>query len=97
DCLVDGYEPLVEGLELPDPNDRHVLAAAIHGGASVIVTMNLRDFPERFLVPHAVEVRATAKTVRTWVVGTLPTGAPAHLARQFAGWVCDIDGGLGGS
>ena len=26
DCLVEGYEPLVESIELPDPNDRHVLA-----------------------------------------------------------------------
>lgn len=29
DCLVTGYEPLVSALELPDPDDRHVLAAAI--------------------------------------------------------------------
>ena len=29
DCLVTGYEPLIEALDLPDPDDRHVLAAAI--------------------------------------------------------------------
>ncbi len=45
DCIVDGWEPLVDGLTLPDPNDRHVLAAAIHAGAQVIVTTNLKDFP----------------------------------------------------
>lgn len=45
DCLVTGYEPLVEGLKLPDANDRHVLAAAIKSGAQVIVTRNLKDFP----------------------------------------------------
>jgi hypothetical protein len=39
------YEELIPSLRLPDPNDRHVLAAAIHGQAYVIVTMNLRDFP----------------------------------------------------
>jgi len=33
DCLVTGYEPLIEGLKLPDPDDRHVLAAAITSGA----------------------------------------------------------------
>ena len=27
DCLVTGYEPLVAGLDLPDPGDRHVPAA----------------------------------------------------------------------
>ena len=40
DCLVTGYEPLISTLTLPDPDDRHVLAAAIHGGATSIVTFN---------------------------------------------------------
>lgn len=40
DCLVSGYEPLIEGLKLPDPDDRHVLAAGIKAGAQVIVTRN---------------------------------------------------------
>ncbi|MBC8122315.1 MAG: PIN domain-containing protein [Gemmatimonadaceae bacterium] len=31
DALVDGYEDLIPGLRLPDPDDRHVLAAAIRG------------------------------------------------------------------
>jgi len=45
DCLVTGYEPLIQALTLPDGNDRHVLAAAITGRASMIVTFNLPDFP----------------------------------------------------
>jgi predicted nucleic acid-binding protein len=45
DCLVTGYEDLIEGLELPDPDDRHVLAAAIRTRASVIVTFNLGRLP----------------------------------------------------
>lgn len=45
DCLVTGYENLIPSLKLPDPDDRHVLAAAICAGASVIVTRNLKDFP----------------------------------------------------
>lgn len=49
DCLVTGYEPLIEGLSLPDPKDRHVLAAAIAARANVIVTFNLKDFPEDIL------------------------------------------------
>jgi len=45
DSIVAGYEELVEGLELPDPGGRHVLAAAIRANAGVIVTFNLKDFP----------------------------------------------------
>jgi len=55
DCLVTGYENLIDGLALPDPNDRHVLAAAIHAGADVIVTFNLDDFPKRILDPLGIE------------------------------------------
>ncbi|MGH3439915.1 MAG: PIN domain-containing protein, partial [Sciscionella sp.] len=38
DCLVVGYEPLIDVLDLPDPDDHHVLAAAIKARAQVIVT-----------------------------------------------------------
>ena len=47
--LVSDYEVLVPGLSLPDPNDRHVLAAAIKSSAAVIVTFNLSDFPATIL------------------------------------------------
>jgi hypothetical protein len=55
DALVSGYEPIVDQLTLPDANDRHVLAAAIHGRAKVIVTANLRDFPTDALSAHHIE------------------------------------------
>ncbi len=48
---VTGYEFLIDNLTLPDADDRHVLAAAIHGGASIIVTANLRHFPAETLAP----------------------------------------------
>jgi len=49
DCLVTGYEHLIPSLELPDPDDRHVLAAAIACHADIIVTFDLRDFPAEVL------------------------------------------------
>ncbi|MCL2305574.1 MAG: PIN domain-containing protein [Planctomycetaceae bacterium] len=55
DCLVIGYEPLIETLQLPDPKDRHVLAAAIKTRASFIVTFNIKDFPSAALVPHGIQ------------------------------------------
>ncbi|MBC7796095.1 MAG: PIN domain-containing protein [Pyrinomonadaceae bacterium] len=55
DCLVEGFESLIDKIELPDTNDRHVLAAAIHVKADVIVTFNLKDFPVEKLAPFGVE------------------------------------------
>jgi hypothetical protein len=52
DGLVTGYEAMVPTLELPDPKDRHVLAAAIKGRADVIVTWNLKDFPAQTLAAY---------------------------------------------
>ena len=43
DAAVTGYDGLIDGLRC-DPKDRHVLAAAIHGGCQVIVTFNIKDF-----------------------------------------------------
>lgn len=55
DALVTGHESLCRSLNLPDPDDRHVLAAAIKCGASVIVTFNLKDFPSDVLESFEVE------------------------------------------
>ena len=57
DCLVTNYEKLAESLELPDPDDRHVLAAAIVGHADAIVTFITKDFPEAVLQPYGIEVQ----------------------------------------
>jgi hypothetical protein len=55
DGLVTGYESLIAGLDLPDENDRHVLAAAIHCNADAIVTFNLKDFPTGELAKYRIE------------------------------------------
>lgn len=57
DCLVTGYAGLVPSLTLPDPDDRHVLAAAIVGRCDAIVTQNLKDFPEAVLLPFGIEAQ----------------------------------------
>ena len=57
DALVTGYEGLIPTLVLPDPGDRHVLAAAIAGRCDVIVTQNLKDFPDLALEPFGIEAQ----------------------------------------
>ncbi|KQQ40105.1 toxin-antitoxin system, toxin component, PIN family protein [Duganella sp. Leaf126] len=52
DSLVSGFDYLILSVSLPDPADRHVVAAAIHCGAALIVTFNLKDFPQTALLPY---------------------------------------------
>ena len=49
DAMVSNYESLIGCLELPDEKDKHVLAAAIKTNANLVVTNNLKDFPEDYL------------------------------------------------
>jgi predicted nucleic acid-binding protein len=49
DALVENYKGLIEHLDLPDRDDRHVLAAAIKTNANLIVTNNIKDFPKEYL------------------------------------------------
>jgi hypothetical protein len=57
DADVRGYEHRIAGLALPDPGDRHVLAAAIEGGAGTILTFNLRHFPAGALASFSLVAR----------------------------------------
>lgn len=57
DCLVIDYEDLIPMLTLPDPDDRHVLAAAIRSDADVIVTFNLSDYPSETLKKWGIEAQ----------------------------------------
>jgi predicted nucleic acid-binding protein len=55
DAEVTGYENLVESME-NDPKDRHVLAAAVWGGAELLVTENLKDFSDAAVKRFGIEV-----------------------------------------
>ena len=83
DCLVTGYEPLIDGLQLPDPDDRHVLAAAIRCSAQVIVTSNLADFPAEALERFNIEAQGPDQFVLD-VVNLAPARVAAVIQQQSA-------------
>lgn len=55
---MNNYEPIIQSLNLPDEKDRHVLAAAIKTDAHLIVTNNLRDFPESVLGNYDIKAKS---------------------------------------
>lgn len=77
DCLVTGYEHLIEGLNLPDPDDRHVLAAAITGHADAIITWNHRDFPESVLSAFGIELQTPDEFVLNQIMLRAPVALTA--------------------
>ncbi len=83
--MVTGWEPLVSGITLPDPDDRHVVAAAIRAGAEHIVTENLRDFPPTMLEPLGLEpVRADDFLAATFeLYPAEATGALRTMRRAY--------------
>ncbi len=58
DALVLNYESLISNLTLPDEKDRHVLAAAIKSNSDVIVTNNLKDFPNQYLLTFGLKAKS---------------------------------------
>lgn len=57
DCLIENYESLIPAIQLPDANDRHVVAAAIRGHADAIVTFDVDDFPLDELNKYNIEIQ----------------------------------------
>ena len=83
-CLVTGYEDLIDCLHLPDPDDRHVLAAAIRGRVDVIVTANLKDFPVETLAQYGIDVQhpdVFADHLLSLDQAAVCTAAKSHRAR----------------
>ena len=77
DAEIAGWEGLDGTYGLPDPDDEHVVAAAVVGGAGAIITLNLRDFP-RPNIPTAIQV-LSPRTFAANTVELRPTRALAAI------------------
>lgn len=67
---------IIECLDLPDPDDRHVVAAAIMSKAAVIVTDNVKDFPSEALEQHEIQ----AVPVDEFIADCIDLGGPEAVA-----------------
>jgi hypothetical protein len=83
DCLVRNFEPLIASVILPDPDDRHVLAAAIRCGAQAIITFNTKDFPDKAMMPFGVEAKHPDEFVLD-AIGLQPWAVLAAVTQQAA-------------
>ena len=82
DICVRGWEPLEGTYGLPDPDDEHLVAAAVVGGAGAIISDNLRDLP-RDLVPKQIHILTGAQFAAD-TVSLSPTLAMAAISRISA-------------
>jgi len=80
DALVTGYAAQIPNLVLPDPDDRHVLAAAITAEAEIIVTFNTRDFPAAALASHGLVAQHPDEFLQGFIA-TMPTQFMAVVRR----------------
>lgn len=85
DACVSGYESLIPGLTLPDPDDRHVLAAAIRAKAQVIVTFNEVDFPAATLAGFDIVVQHPDLFLRH-LVDLNPAIVRARVVQMLQRW-----------
>jgi predicted nucleic acid-binding protein len=76
EAITTGYEKLISGCELPDQKDRHVLAAAIQARSSVIVTENIRDFPEETIAVFNISV----SSVDAFLADVIDLNPPVAIA-----------------
>ena len=82
---VEGFADLIDAIQLPDEDDRHVVAAAIVADAEHIVTENLKDFPADSIARYGIE----AVAADDFLAGTFelyPSDATASLRRMREGY-----------
>ncbi len=85
DCIVSHFDDLEASLDLPDDNDRHVLAAAIRANAQAIITFNLRDFPDHVLERYDVEAKHPDEFVLD-SIDIVPAGIARCVTEQVAAY-----------
>jgi predicted nucleic acid-binding protein len=83
DCLITDYEHLIDTLNLPDPDDRHVLAAAIHARTNTIVTANISDFPPEIMARYQIQAKLPDDFV-VELIDSAPAVVVAEVIRQAA-------------
>jgi hypothetical protein len=77
EAMIEGHDHLeVAFADLPDTDDRHVAAAALHVGAAQIITSNLRDFPSAVMTRFQIDVR----TADDFIADTLDLPANGSTA-----------------
>lgn len=92
DALVANWQPHDGTFGLPDPDDEHVVAAALVGGAGAIVTDNIRDFPANKVPPHIKVLSPAAFAADTVAVAPdIARGALQAMANRFSNPPLDID------
>ena len=58
EAFITSYQPFISAMPINE-KDRHVLAAAVASRAQVIVTQNLKDFPQALLAPFEIEAQSS--------------------------------------
>lgn len=82
-AAVSGFDRLIEDFDLPDPDDRHVVAAAVHGECDLLVTYNERDIPGSAVEDHDLLVLTTDSALvlmAQWFAQELPGVVEAQVA-----------------
>ena len=79
-ATVTGYQGRIADLVLPDASDRHVLAAALHGNAEVIVTTNRKHFPAAVLTTHGITAQHPDMFVHGLIAADIDSAVQAFAA-----------------